>query len=94
MLTGNSTSLARWDAKLGFQTHPFIAGLRSLQAAGGAIPMIDIEIVKIYPVGYFETTSDGTRVGPTCEAEERQKEDRWMVSLFGISHSQASLLMS
>ncbi|KAG8969730.1 hypothetical protein FRC03_001075 [Tulasnella sp. 419] len=73
-ITGNSTSLARWDTKLGFQPRPFIATLRSLSADGGPVMLMDIVVTKVFPVGYVDMNGDRT---PKCEAEEREAAALW-----------------
>jgi breast cancer 2 susceptibility protein len=78
-LNGNSTSLAKWDAKLGFHSTPFIATLRSLSNDGGPVPLMDIVITKTFPIGYIETRDDGERPTPICEAEERDALEKWRV---------------
>lgn len=81
-LHGNSSALARWDAKLGFRQEPFIATLRSITPDGGSIMLMDIYITKLFPVGYVEMRDDGERPMPRCEKEERQAEDAWKVRMF------------
>lgn len=79
-LHGNSSTLARWDAKLGFRPTPFIATLRSLSGDGGPVMLMDIVVTKLFPIGYIEMREDGERASPMCEAEERQAADAWKVS--------------
>ncbi|KAG8961102.1 hypothetical protein FRC00_013235 [Tulasnella sp. 408] len=84
-LHGNSTTLARWDAKLGFQAGPFICGLRSLTADGGPVPLMDICVTKLFPIGYIEMPKprddaeggEPPRPIPRCEAEEMEARDEW-----------------
>jgi breast cancer 2 susceptibility protein len=47
ILSGNSTHLAPWHAKLGFQNAPFVATLRSLTSDGGMVPLVDVIITKV-----------------------------------------------
>ncbi|CDO73012.1 hypothetical protein BN946_scf185007.g66 [Trametes cinnabarina] len=81
-LTGNSTNLAPWHAKLGFVQQPFIATLDKLTADGGVVPAMDITIVKAYPIAFVEfvRNEDGTvtRVGPRDEKEEMKAHDQWL----------------
>lgn len=51
-LSGNSTHLAPWHAKLGFQLTRCIATLHSLSPDGGRVPVMDIVItnVTIFPM--------------------------------------------
>ncbi|KAG8948639.1 hypothetical protein FRC04_009403 [Tulasnella sp. 424] len=84
-LHGNSTTLARWDAKLGFQAKPFICTLRSLTVDGGPVPLMDIQVTKLFPVAYIEMPrpseeaegEEPPRPIPRCEAEEREARDQW-----------------
>lgn len=46
-LSGNSTHLASWHAKLGFVKEPFVATLDSLTADGGRVPAMDLEVIKV-----------------------------------------------
>ncbi|GAA5960527.1 hypothetical protein JCM3765_003665 [Sporobolomyces pararoseus] len=75
VITGNSTSLAPWNATLGFSQTPFFASLDSLSSAGGAVAPIDIVIERVYDLGYVDAmrTSSGT----WGEAEEREKAEEW-----------------
>ncbi|KAF8323921.1 hypothetical protein DL93DRAFT_2104290 [Clavulina sp. PMI_390] len=93
-ITGNSTTLARWDARLGPLLYdlphqpsrrgvlPHVASLRSLTADGGLIMLIDIVVEKLHPVGHIETLPDGTRKPPTNESENAGEDAKWEVSLF------------
>lgn len=47
VLSGNSTHLAPWHAKLGFQSAPFIATLRSLTSDGGVVPLADLIVTQV-----------------------------------------------
>lgn len=90
IISGNSTTLARWDAKLGPLLHDVrgkserciispVASLRSLTPDGGLTMMVDIVIEKLHPVGFIETLVDGTRLPPVNEAENRAAEASWEV---------------
>ncbi|CAO1625733.1 unnamed protein product [Parajaminaea phylloscopi] len=59
MLTGNGTSLAPWDARLGFHRTPMVATLRSLTADGGAVPCMNIVISRLFPVAYVDASNPG-----------------------------------
>lgn len=76
IISGNSTSLARWHAKMGPQPEPFIAGLSSLSVDGGQIMLMDIIIEKLFPIAYINA-SKGSREGPWNEDEERVRADQW-----------------
>ncbi|KZV96393.1 hypothetical protein EXIGLDRAFT_833637 [Exidia glandulosa HHB12029] len=77
VLTGNSSALAPWYAKLGFHPQGFTAGLRSLTPDGGPVALVDIVIVKAYPAGFIEYHADGTKDGPRNEEEEREIQAQW-----------------
>ncbi|CAD6938114.1 unnamed protein product [Tilletia caries] len=62
-LAGNSTSLARWDARLGFSRTDFLASLRSLNADGGCVACMDIVLTKVHPRGYVDVTSSSSSSG-------------------------------
>lgn len=47
VLSGNSSHLAPWHAKLGFQRGPFVSTLNSLTHDGGVISVMDIVVVKV-----------------------------------------------
>ncbi|KAI0354580.1 hypothetical protein OH77DRAFT_1496552 [Trametes cingulata] len=81
-LTGNSTNLAPWHAKLGFVKDPFIATLDKLTPDGGVVPALDIIITKTYPIAFLEfvRNEDGStsRIGPRDEKEEMKAHDQWL----------------
>lgn len=79
MLSGNSTHLAKWDARLGLQRLPFIAGLSSLSVDGGAIVLMDLILDRVYPLAYM-SGDRGSREQPWGEEEENAKSDAWKVS--------------
>ncbi|KAG9314109.1 hypothetical protein JVU11DRAFT_4892 [Chiua virens] len=74
LLTGNSTHMAPWHAKLGFQLGPFIATLNSLTADGGNVAAMMFKVIKAHPVAYIEFTEDTDgkkqRQGPHDVKEE------------------------
>jgi hypothetical protein len=49
-LYGNATHLAPWYSRLGFQTEPFYATLRSLTPDGGIVPLIAFVVEKVRPL--------------------------------------------
>ncbi|KAI0695618.1 hypothetical protein BC835DRAFT_1406150 [Cytidiella melzeri] len=81
-ICGNSTHLAPWHAKLGFQRDPFIATLGSLTPNGGVAAVLDVIIEKVYPIAYLEfveTESGGKRrEGPRIEKDEAAIQDKWL----------------
>ncbi|KAG6332539.1 hypothetical protein ID866_6550 [Astraeus odoratus] len=81
ILFGNSSHMAPWHAKLGFQKEPFIATLNSLTSDGGNVAVMAIEIVKAHPVAFIEFVEDErgrTRSeGPRNAKEESQLQSQW-----------------
>ncbi|KAL5640302.1 hypothetical protein ACGC1H_007540 [Rhizoctonia solani] len=76
-VTGNSTSLARWDARLGFHQGPFIASLRSLSADGGSVALLDVIVTKLFPVGFVETDEKGRSTRPFDQNAEDDAQRAW-----------------
>lgn len=81
MFSGNSSHLAPWHAKLGFQPHPPIATLNSLTPDGGLVQLLDLTVIKAYPIAFIEFFVDENsrkrRAGPRKEDEEAQVQDQW-----------------
>ncbi|KAF8932546.1 Breast cancer 2, early onset [Haplosporangium gracile] len=74
VLQANSTRLARWDIKLGFQRAPLIwtKRLGSIVPEGGLVPGLDVIVLRKYPVLYLETLEDGvTKVKRTVKEESK-----------------------
>jgi len=80
IISGNSTSMARWHSKLGVQPSPFVAGLPSLTNDGGLIVLMEVVVEKLYPIAYIWGGS-GHKEAPWDESEERIRSDAWRVSL-------------
>lgn len=80
MISGNSTSLARWDAKLGFVKTAFIATLPKLTCTGGLVAAIDVVVDRVYPVGYTSISGGGGQ-GMDHETwnadEEEERKEKW-----------------
>ncbi|KAF9147261.1 Breast cancer 2, early onset [Linnemannia schmuckeri] len=77
VLQANSTRLARWDTKLGFQRAPLIwtKRLRSIVPEGGLVPGLDVVVLRKYPVLYLETLEDGvTKIKRTVKEESKAVE--------------------
>lgn len=82
VLTGNSTTLARWNAKLGFTKELFTASLRSLTADGGNVAWVEVVLTRMYAVGHLDATkapSSQVIGGPWDEVEERRRQAEWEV---------------
>jgi len=74
VLQANSTHLAEWDTKLGFQRSPMVwtTQIRSISADGGLVPGLDVVVLRKYPVIFMETLEDGvTRIMRTALEERR-----------------------
>ncbi|KZP25285.1 hypothetical protein FIBSPDRAFT_820691 [Athelia psychrophila] len=81
VISGNSSHLAPWHAKLGFRHGPCISTMHHLNGDGGAIAAMAIVIIKAYPVAFIEfiEEEDGTktREGPRNENEENRVNEKW-----------------
>ncbi|KAJ4485082.1 hypothetical protein C8J55DRAFT_36045 [Lentinula edodes] len=81
VLSGNSSQLAPWHAKLGFQRGPFIFTMHSLTPEGGNIALMDIVVLQVHPVAYleFRIDPDGKKhqEGPRNEADEAACKESW-----------------
>ena len=81
-ISGNSSSLAPWHAKLGVQSQRYVSTLHALTPDGCLISCLDVEVMKVHPFGYIEFVEQDGRtvhVGPRNEAEEAKEMDRWNV---------------
>lgn len=78
LLNGNSVSLARWDARLGFSRDRYFASLRSLTPDGGIVAAMDIIITKVFPLAFLDTNQD-TRGAQNArgESEEAEVQESW-----------------
>ncbi|KAG8763946.1 hypothetical protein FRC11_008273 [Ceratobasidium sp. 423] len=76
-ITGNSTSLARWDARLGFHRGPFAASLRSLSADGGPVTLLDVIVTRLFPIGFVETDEKGRSSRPFDQSAEDDAQRVW-----------------
>jgi breast cancer 2 susceptibility protein len=76
-ISGNSTCIAPWDAKLGFTNHTFVATLRSLSPEGGSAALLDLTILKMYPIGYREVGEEHKEKAPWNEVEEQARLVAW-----------------
>ncbi|KAG8714021.1 hypothetical protein FRC09_018069 [Ceratobasidium sp. 395] len=74
---GNSTSLAPWDSRLGFQPRPYIASLRSLTVDGGPVALLDVHVLKLFPVGFVETDQTGRSSRPRDQSGEDEAQRTW-----------------
>ena len=84
---GNSSCVADWDEKLGFSKKTFIATLRSLSPEGGTAALMDLTILKVYPIGFRESGEAGKDQAPWNEAEEQARQITWEVSRLLVTRS-------
>ncbi|CAA7264792.1 unnamed protein product [Cyclocybe aegerita] len=81
VLTGNSSHLMPWHAKLGFTAGPCVSTLHSLTSDGGLVAALDFVIIQTYSVAFLETVEDEKgqkeRRGPWNEAEEMRVHEQW-----------------
>ncbi|KAF9454198.1 hypothetical protein P691DRAFT_754960 [Macrolepiota fuliginosa MF-IS2] len=81
VLTGNSSHLLPWDAKLGFMRGPCISTMHSLTPDGGTIAAMDVVVTKSHALGFIEyfvdTNGRQRREGPRGQAEEMKINDEW-----------------
>ena len=47
VISGNSSNMAPWYAKLGFQMGPCVSTLHSLSADGGTVTAMDLVVIKV-----------------------------------------------
>jgi breast cancer 2 susceptibility protein len=60
VIYGNSSHIAPWHAKLGFQIGPCISTLHSLAADGGVISAMDLVVIKVSMTWMYPQTSHTT----------------------------------
>lgn len=81
VIFGNSSHMAPWHAKLGFQKGPCISTLHSLTADGGVVSAMDLVVIKAHPIAFFEFMEDKDgkrhREGPLNESEESLINEQW-----------------
>ncbi|KAJ3567335.1 hypothetical protein NP233_g6425 [Leucocoprinus birnbaumii] len=81
VLSGNSSHLLPWDAKLGFVRGPCISTMHSLTPDGGSIAAMDVVVVKTHAVAFIEFLTDPSgrkrKEGPRGEAEEMKINEEW-----------------
>ncbi|KAM0788329.1 hypothetical protein ACM66B_001471 [Microbotryomycetes sp. NB124-2] len=77
LITGNSTTLAPWHAKLGFVGQTFVASIGSLTSDGGLVAQLDVVIERLFPTGYVNMSKNGGSSETWNEAEEHAKAEAW-----------------
>ncbi|KAG6865765.1 hypothetical protein C0991_011962 [Blastosporella zonata] len=81
VLSGNSSQMAPWHAKLGFNPGPCISTLHSLTPDGGMVAAMDLVVVKTHPIAYIELlTSEGglqAHSSPMNASDEAAAHEKW-----------------
>ncbi|ORX55527.1 hypothetical protein BCR36DRAFT_410443 [Piromyces finnis] len=74
-LVANSTRIAKWDTKLGYQNYKsFKISLNYIQPFGGQVSMIDVIIIKKYSICYSEKMNNGSYILRNQFEEEIEEE--------------------
>jgi breast cancer 2 susceptibility protein len=83
IISGNSTSLVPWHARLGFHDprHRFINSLDRLTSQGGVVSLIDVGIERAYPCGFIDLRK-GRGTETWGEEEELARQEEWKVRFF------------
>lgn len=73
-ICANSTRRVRWDTKLGFHRdpRPFLLPVSSLFSNGGLVGLVDIVVLRSYPIQWMERKPDGGVVFRSARAEEKE----------------------
>ncbi|KAG6910490.1 hypothetical protein DXG01_009909 [Tephrocybe rancida] len=80
VLSGNSSHMVPWHAKLGFNPGPCISTLHSLTPDGGTVAAMDFVVVKTHPIAYVELvpTEGGLHhEGPMNATDEAAAHEKW-----------------
>ncbi|KAJ7161264.1 hypothetical protein C8R43DRAFT_992095 [Mycena crocata] len=81
VLSGNSSHLVPWHAKLGFQISSWVSTMHSLTADGGLVSAMDLVVLKTYPIAFLEFFEDENgqkqREGPRNERDEAAADEKW-----------------
>ncbi|KAJ1680128.1 hypothetical protein EV182_000624 [Spiromyces aspiralis] len=78
VLSSNSARIMPWDTKLGLQGPGFrlFKSLSSLRENGGYMGgVIDVVVIRKYPMCYMETMADGAKVVRTARAEQKRDSE-------------------
>ncbi|TIC66763.1 hypothetical protein E3Q03_02140 [Wallemia mellicola] len=89
-ITANSTSLTRWDEKLGFQPPltGFVSTIGSLSFDGGLISLLDVVITKIFPLAYIDSEQRANdHAWDEVEEMKRLQEEQNRINLESESDS-------
>ncbi|XP_046492215.1 breast cancer type 2 susceptibility protein isoform X1 [Neodiprion pinetum] len=69
----NSTRRVRWDTKLGYCKHvgSISTGLSAILVNGGLIGRLDVIVTRVYPIQYFEKSSNGQSIFRNKKCEDK-----------------------
>lgn len=90
-LSANSTSLARWDTRLGVQDLPFVSKLAHLSRDGGPAALMDVIIERLFPIAYVYSGKD-KKTPPWGEEEEISLQEAWKVCTASQRRASADIL--
>ncbi|KAG6817928.1 hypothetical protein H0H87_012396 [Tephrocybe sp. NHM501043] len=81
VISGNSSHMMPWHAKLGFNPGPCISTLHSLTPDGGIVAAMDLVVVKVHPIAYIELVPCESRLqvrdGPMNASDEAVAHEKW-----------------
>ena len=78
-ISKNSSRIAAWDSKLGFQPMTFFnMNMSTFDPAGGVVGCVDVYIERVYPMVYVERLLDGSSIfrSERSEAEAQESFER------------------
>eukprot|EP00943_MAST-04B_sp_MAST-4B-sp1_P004722 g4722.t1 len=74
-ISKNSSRIAAWDAKLGFQpSNFFYMDMSTFDSSGGVIGCVEVFIERVYPMVYVERSSNGTTIFRSEKGESEAQE--------------------
>jgi hypothetical protein len=74
-ISKNSSRIAAWDAKLGFQPSKFFTmDMSTFDSNGGVIGCVEVFIERVYPMVYIERSSNGTTIFRSEKGESEAQE--------------------
>jgi hypothetical protein len=82
----NSTRMARWDSRLGFLRPTtvmkdcdgllLLSRISAILEGGGQVPLVDVRIVRRYPIMFFDKQDDGNIVSRRGRVLSEKEENR------------------
>lgn len=74
VLGANSTSMAAWDARLGFTRRPFVSALRSLSKDGGPVFCMEVQLTRVFPIGHVDVNDGAPEAMSGGEVRDEEAE--------------------